>query len=375
MRISSQLILAAATCMTIVATTSCSHKEKVEKTTQTPDIDVAEAFTDSIVLSRTYPTTLGANSTVDLVARVNGYLNSINYKSGEFVNKGAVLFTIESQSYSDAVRQAEASLTSARSAYDYASRQYAAMTKALESDAVSQMEVLQAKNSMESAKAQIDEAEANLRTARTNLSYCTVRAPFDGHVSDNIYSAGTYLSGAGSPVKLSTIYDDAVMIATFYVEDDYAPDMTFTGNSLNNIDYNHIPVSFADSLSHGYTANIYYLDPKVNSSTGTVAVKAKIQNPDGELRTGMYGTIALPYAVEPHAILIKDAAISTDQLGKYIYVVNDSNRVVYTPVVAGELYQDTLRVITSGIKPGDRYVTKALLKVRDGMTVNPVLTK
>ena len=89
----------------------------------------------------------------------------------------------------------------------------------------------------------------------------------------------------------------------------------------------------------------------------------------------MYVTISLPYGIDPKAVLVKDAAISTDQLGKYMYVVNDSNKVVYTPIEAGELYQDSLRGINKGIKSGDKYVTKALLTVRNGESVKPVVTK
>ena len=89
----------------------------------------------------------------------------------------------------------------------------------------------------------------------------------------------------------------------------------------------------------------------------------------------MYATVMLPYALDPKAILIKDAAISTGQLGKYVYVVNDSNKVVYTPIKVGELYQDTLRIVSEGLSPADRYVTKAMLKVRDGMEVKPVVQK
>ena len=89
----------------------------------------------------------------------------------------------------------------------------------------------------------------------------------------------------------------------------------------------------------------------------------------------MYATVMLPYAIDPKAIVIKDASIGTDQLGKYVYVVNDSNRVVYTPIKVGELYQDSLRIVNDGLAPTDRYVTKALLKVRDGMEIKPVETK
>lgn len=368
------VLLAASALAAVIAGSSCSRSKSAAPAEATPSIEVAEAYSDSILLSRSYPATLSANLAVDLVARVNGYLTEVNYNSGDYVRAGTPLFVIESQSYADAVRQAEASLASARSSYDYATRQYAAMTKALESDAVSQMEVLQAKNSMENAQASIAQAEAALRTARTNLGYCTVRAPYDGHVSDRLQSPGAYLSGAGAPVKLATIYDDASMVATFFVEDGYAPDISFNGKALNHIDYHNVPVTFSDTVSHRYTADIFYLDPAVNTSTGTIAVKAKIQNPYAELRSGMYATVQLPYASDPHAILVRDAALSTDQLGKYLYTVSDSGTVVYTPVTVGELYADTLRVVKSGIKPGTRYVTKALLKVRDGMKINPVMS-
>lgn len=89
----------------------------------------------------------------------------------------------------------------------------------------------------------------------------------------------------------------------------------------------------------------------------------------------MYVSIDLPYGTEPKAILIRDAAIGTDQLGKYVYLVNDSNKIVYTPIEIGQLYQDTLRIVTKGLTPNDRYVTKALLTVRNGQTIKPVLKK
>lgn len=89
----------------------------------------------------------------------------------------------------------------------------------------------------------------------------------------------------------------------------------------------------------------------------------------------MFVTVDLPYGTEPQAILIRDASIGTDQLGKYVYVVNDSNKVVYTPVELGELYRDTLRIVNKGLSPRTRYVTKALLTVRNGETVKPSLQK
>lgn len=352
----------------------CSRKATTTDAS-TPSIEVAEATTDSLTLYKTYPGTLESTSTVDVVARVNGYLRTASFSGGDLVRKGQVLFTIEDQTYRDAVAQAQAQLATAKSTNDYASRQYAAMKKALESDAVSQMEVVQAKSAMEESEAAIKQAQAQLRTALTNLSYCTVTAPITGHISTRMVDPGAYVGGAAAPVKLATVYDNAEVNATFFIEDNSYLRMFTTDNNREGIDYARIPVYFSEPLPHSYTGDLNYMAPTVNSSTGTLEVKAVIENPYNELRNGMYASVKLPWKTDPKAVLVKDAAISTDQLGKYLYTVNDSNKVVYTPVTIGDLYQDTLRIITDGIAPGTRYVTKAMLKVRPGMSINPVVTR
>ncbi|MBD5299606.1 MAG: efflux transporter periplasmic adaptor subunit, partial [Bacteroides sp.] len=139
--------------------------------------------------------------------------------------------------------------------------------------------------------------------------------------------------------------------------------------------YRAVPLKFRDKLLHEYTASLSYEAPALNKSTGTILFKGEVINVNNELRDGMYVTIDLPYGEDPHAMLIRDASIGTDQLGKYVYVVNDSNKVVYTPIKVGATFRDSLRVVESGLKPGDRYVTKALLTVRNGETVKPLLVK
>ncbi|MDE6703280.1 MAG: efflux RND transporter periplasmic adaptor subunit, partial [Muribaculaceae bacterium] len=180
--------------------TSCHKKTETDGNVPAMTVDVAVPTVDSVVLHKTYPGYLSASQKVQLVARVDGYLTSHPFQGGDFVKKGKVLFTIEDKNYRDAVAKAEAALADAQSSYSYASSQYQAMEEALRSDAVSQMEVLQAKNSMEEAAAAIKSAEAALRTARTSLGYCTVTAPFDGHISSTNYDNGAFLAGAGSPV-------------------------------------------------------------------------------------------------------------------------------------------------------------------------------
>ena len=351
---------------------ACGDRGGRHAETPLPQIDVAYPVEDSVVLRKTYPGYLIASLEVDLVARVDGYLESAPYEPGAYVKKGTVLFTIEDKNYRDAVERAEAALATARSTYAYNSTRYEAMKKALEGDAVSEMEVAQAKSALEESEAAIKTAEAELQTARTQLSYCTVRAPFDGRVSTNSLDVGSYLAGAGAPVTLARIYDDKTMLANIAVEDATYLDLSRRNSGVTGADYSRIPVEFSDTLSHSYTCDLSYMAPQMDKSTGTMRLQAGIDNPYGELRSGMYVTVALPYGVEPRAIMVREASLGSDQLGKYVYVVNDSNRVVYTPVKTGELVGDSLRIITQGISRDDRYVTKALLKVRDGKEVNPV---
>lgn len=349
---------------------SCSHSEKTHQT-HAEKVDVASVVTDSVTIYKNYPGTLTANREVQLVARVNGYLRSKNYQSGSYVRQGDVLFTIEDGNYRDAVSRAQSDVATAEANLNYARSHYHALCEAQKSDAVSRMEVEQGLSTLNDCEASLASARANLKTARTQLSYCTVRAPFNGHITAASYDVGAYLGGEGAPVALAEIFEDDTMIANFAIDD--ASSLAGIQRNIKDgdVDYNRIPLNFSDTLSHRYTAQLDYLSPKVSTSTGTVQLQAVIDNPDGELRSGMFVSVDLPAENEPHALLIKDASISSDQLGKYVYVVNDSNKVVYTPINVGPLVNDSMRVVQSGLNPGQKYVTKAMLKVRDGMTVSP----
>lgn len=359
--------------------TAC-HKDKdkdaMAEADMKPVIDVAVPVVDSVTIYKTYPGYLTANNSVELVARVNGYLTGHPYQPGDYVRKNQVLFTIESKQYVEAVNEAKAQLDNEQAQYEYYKKNYEAMKKAYQSDAVSEMDVLQAQSNMETSAASVNSAKAALQTAQNNLGYCTVRAPFDGRVTNTPFSNGAYLAGEGSPVTLAQIYDDRIVTANFNIDDDELIALV-NSNALagTNLDLKHIPIEFGDTLPHSYTANLSYMAPVLDVSTGQMVVQAKIDNSRGELRPGMVTTVKFPTKFVPDGIIIQDAAIGKDQLGSYVYVVNDSNKVVYTPVKTGELVTPTMRLVTDGIRPGQRYVTKAMLKVREGMEVTPRMEK
>lgn len=372
----SKIKMMATAVLALLSATACHEKKASDAAgNEVMPIEVARAITDSVTLYKEYPGSLKADRTVRVVAQVNGTLSAPMYKGGDYVQKGQVLFTISSADYPNAVKEAEAALNTAISNNKYAEAHYTAVSKAFEKNAVSQMELEQALNDRDQSRSAIRTAEARLSTARSDLDKCTVRAEASGHISTNELSGGNYVTGAGSPVLLATIYVDNKINANFSIEDASFMRAFENPNNRQLIDYSAVPLNFAEKLPHEYTGDLNYMAPNVDASTGTINLQMCVDNPYNELKAGMYCTIRMPYMVDPEAILVRDASLSTDQLGKYLYVVNDSDKVVYTPVKVGDLVADTMRVVTSGLKPGDRYVTSAMLKVRDGMTVKPVEVK
>lgn len=355
---------------------ACNKSQKETASGYVMNVNVATPEIDSVVLHKRYPASLTAKMEVNLVARVNGFLQAANYKAGDYVKKGQLLFIIEPKPYQEALSQAEAQLSSAKSQNEYSKVNYLSMKEAAATNAVSQIDFVQAESNWNQSIAAVKSAEASLENAKINLGYCYIKAPFNGRITSKSVDIGNYLNGSSSPQVLATIYDDETMTATFTIEDSqYMRMISEQKNSKNKSIYDSVTLSFNESLPHTYSGTISYLSPMVDLSTGTITLQAKVNNPYGELKSGMYCTVTLPYKELPEAILIKDAAISTDQLGKYIYTVNDSNKVVYTPIKIGDLVNDTLRIVTEGVSPNQKYVTQAIQKVRDGMKINPVLEK
>lgn len=293
------------------------------------------------------------------MGRVSGTLQTIAYAPGSRVRQGQVLFQIEPTVYQDNVRQAEAALNTARANLEYAQSNYARMQEAAKTDAVSQIQVLQSKSDVATSLAAVSNAEAALNTARTNLSYCTVRAPFNGTISRNLADAGSYINGSVQPVTLATVYKDDHLYSYFNVADNQWLAMLLQqGDSISK----QVNVSLGKDGILNYPAQLDYLSPNVDLNTGTLNIRARLDNPKGILKSGLYVSITLPYGKQKNAILIPDASIGTDQLGKYVYVVNDSDIVHYRHIETGQLIGDSLRQIKQGLSPQERYVTKALMK-------------
>lgn len=350
---------------------SCQNNNNTA-TPQLPDISVANVVQDSVTLFASYPGYLEAYNYVDIVARVNGFQEATLYKAGQRVGKGDTLFIIEPAQYIDAVAQAEAALVTAQSEFYYAENNYKRMKSVANTDAISEIDLIKSEAAYYQAEAAIKNAEAALQSARTHLGYCYIRAPFSGTLTASKYSDGDYVTAANG--YMATLYQENKMYAYFSIDDtQYMKLIQNIKGKKTKLVEDAVRLTFTENLPHEYKGYIDYVAPNVDLSTGTLRVRIVVDNPYSDLKHGMYTTVHLPYSRSEKVMMVRDASIGTDQVGKFIYVVNDSNRVEMRHIETGELYNDTLRIVNSGLQPNERYVLKALQKVREGMTINPVV--
>lgn len=358
---------------TILLLFSCKGKSNKNNNSPIPKVSVSKPYVMPIVLHKDYPGYLLSNNIVDVVGRVSGYVTLQNFSSGQHIKAGDLLYIIEPTVYENEVSKAEANLKSAQASLDYYKNNYQRMLEASKSDAISQIDLIQAETNVRTAEANVKTAEANLKTAQNTLSYCYVKAPISGVLTTSGAGEGEYVSGSdGNPFKLTTIYNNDPIYAYFNIEDNQYLMIRMQSQNWESSLPKKVYVNMQEGSYPPIEATPNYISPFVNLKTGTLTLRALFENSKYDLKSGMYCTVSLPYGEEENAILIPDASTGTDQLGRYIYVIDDNNIVSYRHIEVGEIINDSLIHVKSGLNPDERFVTKALLKVRSGMNVEPI---
>jgi RND family efflux transporter MFP subunit len=315
--------------------------------------------------------------TVDLVARVQGVLQSINYKDGTLVKQGTTLFTIEPETYKFKLEQAQAAEAGAQASLKQAEADYKRQVDLVARQAVSQATLDTSTSSRDNAQANLQQAEANTKIAAVNFSYTNVIAPFDGVVTAHLISVGE-LVGAASPTQLATIVQLDPIYVNFNVneQDVLRVRAEARRRGLTTSDLTQFPIEVGLQTESGYPhkGHLDYAAPTVNLSTGTLAVRAVLPNADRVLLPGYYVRVRVPFDQQQNALLVPDVALGSDQSGRYVLVVNGENVVEQRKVVTGPVEGD-LRVIESGLKADDRVVIAGLLRAIPGQKVDPQLQK
>jgi RND family efflux transporter MFP subunit len=313
---------------------------------------------------------------VDLVARVQGFLQSINYQDGSLVKQGSTLFTIEPETYKLKLEQAQAAESGAEASLKQAEADFRRQSDLVQRQAVSQATLDTSTSTRANAQANLQQAQANTKLAEVNYGYTNVAAPFDGIVTAHLVSVGE-LVGVASPTQLATIVALDPIYVNFNVNEQdvlrVREEARRRGMTLNEL--RQLPVEVALQTEQGFPhkGNLDYVSPNINPSTGTLAVRGLLPNPDRVLLPGSFVRIRVPFDEKP-AVLVPDAALGSDQAGRYLLVVNADNVVEQRKVQTGQL-DGELRVIESGIKADDKVVVAGLLRAIPGQKVDPQLQK
>jgi RND family efflux transporter MFP subunit len=314
---------------------------------------------------------------VDLVARVQGVLQSIDYKDGTLVKEGATLFTIEPETYKLKLEQAQAAEAGARASVKQAEADYKRQSDLVSRQAVSQATLDQSTSSRDNAQANLQQAQANTKIAAVNFGYTNVVAPFDGIVSAHLVSVGE-LVGAASPTQLATIVQLDPIYVNFNVNEQdvlrIRAEAKRRGLTASDLTQLSIEVGLQTENGYPHKGKLDYAAPTINQSTGTLAVRGVLPNAERVLLPGYYVRVRVPFDQQQNALLVPDVALGSDQAGRYVLVVNSENIVGQRKVQTGPAEGD-LRVIESGLKPDDRVVIAGLLRAIPGQKVDPQLQK
>lgn len=313
--------------------------------------------------------------TVDLVARVQGVLQSINYEDGAFVKQGTTLFTVEPETYKLKLEQAQAAEAGAQSTVKQAEADFKRQSDLVTRQVVSQATLDQSTSSRDNAQANLQQAQVNTKIAAVNYGYTNVIAPFDGIVSAHLVSVGE-LVGVSSPTQLATIVQLSPIYVNFNVneQDVLRIRAAAAKKELTSKDLKETPIEVGLQTEAGYPhkGKLDYAAPTINQATGTLAVRGVLTNADRVLLPGYFVRVRVPLDEQKDALLVPDAALGSDQGGRYVLVVNGENIVEQRKVVTGPL-DGELRVIENGLKPDDRVVIAGLLRAIPGQKVDPQL--
>lgn len=314
---------------------------------------------------------------VDLVARVQGVLQSINYQDGSFVKQGTTLFTIEPETYQLKLEQAQAAEAGAQASAKQAEADFKRQSDLVSRQVVAQSTLEQSTAARENSQANLQQAQVNTKIAAVNYGYTNVIAPFDGIVSAHLVSVGE-LVGVASPTQLATIVQLDPIYVNFNVNEQdvlrIRDEARRRGLTVSDLRQLPIEIGLQTEIGFPHKGQIDYISPTINQSTGTLPVRGLLPNPDRILLPGFYVRVRVPIDKQDNALLVPDVSLGSDQAGRYVLVVNGDNVIEQRKVVTGPL-EGELRVIESGLKPDDRVVIAGLLRAIPGQKVDPQLRK
>jgi membrane fusion protein (multidrug efflux system) len=392
------------------------EKQKAAAATAPVPVVVAPAIQKTVPIFAEYTARADARDTVELRARVEAFLEKVHFEEGRPVKKGQLLFTLDKRKYEAALQDAKAKLAKAQAELEFAREQVTVDTAKAKLDqakaqlgkadldvnrltplakekAVPQQDldnalvaqqvgrsnvdagkanfdttVLLQKVGVDAATAAVAAAEAAVKNADLDLSYCTVTAPMDGLIGQRMVSPGN-LVGRGEPTLLATISAlDPLRVSFALSEAEYLTIFRRMGKSARN----PVPIELilADGTSHPHKGHVTIADRAVDQKTGTLTVVAEFPNPERIIRPGQFGKVRGAVNTAENATLIPQVAVMEQQSGKVVFVVDNESKVALRTVLLGDRYENLI-IVKEGVKPGERVIAEGLQRLRPGMLVAP----
>jgi RND family efflux transporter MFP subunit len=342
-----------------------------------PAVTVAKPVERTVTDHDEYVGRFVAIDSVEVRARVSGYLDQIHFRDGQMVKQGDLLFTIDKRPFQNTLAQAQGTLAQSKANLAFAEADLERAKQLVNDRTVTQQVFDQRTQIYRSGLAAVSANEAAVRQAELDLTFTELRAPVAGRIGDRRVSPGNLVTGgtSGNTTMLAMIVSlDPIRFEFTMDEASYLryERMAQTSNEVTGREGGvKVALKLLDEKNFEHEGTMDFVDNVIDRSSGTIRGRAVFKNPDGVLTPGMFGRIRVPGSPPHTALLIPDAAIGTEQVRKYVTVVGPDNTATQKFVTLGDLTEDNLRIVKDGLKADDRVIVNGLMRARPGQKVTP----
>lgn len=360
----------------VLALNACKKNDSQNAMSNKPqDVSVLELKSENIPLNFEFSARAQGSKETEIRAQVSGILLKRNYVEGSKVEEGSVLFQIDPKPYELALNQANAHLAQAKAQYTNAKTQWKRTEELFKEGFASAKTRDEALANMESLNASVQLAQAEVDTAKLNLDYTTVTAPISGITSMEAQSEGSLISATGILTKIVQV--DPIYVIFSLSENELISFRNMTEKGLIKNPENKTEVvakiKFSDDSMYEHDGTINFINPTIDEATGTVKLRAVFPNPDNKVKPGQFLRLNMGGLTRINAVSVPKESVMQEAGGSYVYRVNDKNEVELATVKTGLTTQDGKWIIDEGLNVGDKVITNSLLKLRQGVKVNPVV--
>ena len=367
--------LVALTMGTILILCGCESRSAQRPSPPPPNVDVAKSLVTDIVEQDEYTGRLAAIDHVDVRARVTGYLEAIHFTDGQLVKKGDLLFTLDPRPFKATLDALQGEALQAESRLALARNDLERAKKLVETKAISQEDFDTRSKTADASEGTVAAAKARVERARLDLEFSEVRAPMAGRIGRHLVSVGNLISGGSAD---STILTNIVTLEPLHCYWDVSEQALLKYLRLNKAGLRQssrvtptpVRVALLDETEFTHAGRTNFLENQLDALTGTLRVRAILDNAELDLLPGVFVRIQVPATEQHRAVLIPDRAISADQSERFVYVVGPDNVVTQRRILPGRLHEG-LRIVTSGLDGTEAIVVDGLQRIRSGAPVNP----